>query len=232
MKRFLLLVLMSGCQFVLIFGCQFASASNPNLDEAEALLDAMRAKQSYMQAIEQFAPLIPPNTTSLQELYDHIYNEMARIYSEVYSATELQAMRKFFESPSGQAFLDKKPNPLQFMFGYQLTNEDETNLAEAEALLNVMRVRKTLGQVAGQSAIDSSIPNAVGSQDFNDNFYRGMVRAYAQVYTATELRQIREFFESPAGQAFLDKKPLLIEKYLEVYSEVMRNLRVDSMEKE
>jgi hypothetical protein len=108
----------------------------------------------------------------------------------------------------------------------QFANRDHTNLAEAEALLNVMRARQTLSQVAGQISVDSSAPNGAGTQDSYDNLYRGMVRAYARAYTAKELQEIKEFFESPAGQAFLDKKPLLTEKYLEVVQNILTEIRM------
>ena len=52
-----------------------------------------------------------------------------------------------------------------------------------------------------------------------------MIRAYAQTYALDELRQINDFFESPAGQLFLDKNLLLTAKYLNLIQRTLTNFR-------
>jgi hypothetical protein len=41
-------------------------------------------------------------------------------------------------------------------------------------------------------------------------------RIYAEVFTPDEVRGLIAFYKTPAGQAFLDKQPLLIQKTMEV----------------
>ena len=78
--------------------------------EAVALLEAMNAKARYKEAMAQLEKQMGINPESLpSDFGDRIFNEMARIYSEVYTAEELAAIKEFHLSPAGQAFLAKQP---------------------------------------------------------------------------------------------------------------------------
>ncbi len=213
------LALVSGFQIILLLGGQFASAQDTNFNDAEALLDAMRARESYAKTIEQFTRFLP-DTVSVQQWYDRIYNDMARIYSEVYTAEELQGIRSFYESPVGQAFLNKRPHGFQMFAGSPPTNTSEVKLEEAKVLFEVMRSREAMEQTNQRISRTLNVHFTPDSLDF---LYRRTIETYAGIFTLEELRGIRSFYESPAGQAFVDKRPLLIEKH----SEVMQNFQSD-----
>ena len=76
--------------------------------EAVALLEAMNARARYEEVVLQMQKQLGTGTVP-SDLMDRIFNEMARIYSEVYTADELAAIREFYLSPAGQAFLRKQP---------------------------------------------------------------------------------------------------------------------------
>ena len=78
--------------------------------EAVALLEAMNARARYEEVVLQMQKQLGTEAgTAPSDLMDRIFNEMARIYSEVYTADELAAIREFYLSPAGQAFLRKQP---------------------------------------------------------------------------------------------------------------------------
>lgn len=78
--------------------------------EAVALLEAMNARARYKEAMVQLEKQMGVKADSLpSDLGDRIFNEMARIYSEVYTVEELAAIKEFHLSPAGQAFLAKQP---------------------------------------------------------------------------------------------------------------------------
>jgi hypothetical protein len=77
--------------------------------EAVALLEAMNARARYKEAMDQLEKQMGVKADSLpSDLGDRIFDEMARVYSEVYTAEELAAIREFHLSPAGQAFLAKQ----------------------------------------------------------------------------------------------------------------------------
>ena len=81
--------------------------------EAVALFDAMNARARYEEAMSQIrrqpALAAKLDPTVENELMDRVFNEMVRIYSEVYTEEELVGIRAFFESPAGKAYLAKSP---------------------------------------------------------------------------------------------------------------------------
>jgi hypothetical protein len=80
--------------------------------EAVALLDAMNARARYEEAFDQLerqTGIELEADEARRALMNRIFDEMARIYAEVYTAEELAAIRAFFESAAGQAFLAKTP---------------------------------------------------------------------------------------------------------------------------
>ena len=78
--------------------------------EAVALLEAMNARARYKEAMLQMEKQMGVEAGSLpSDLMDRVFDEMARIYSEVYTAEELAAIREFYLSPPGRAFLEKQP---------------------------------------------------------------------------------------------------------------------------
>jgi hypothetical protein len=81
--------------------------------EAVALFEAMNARARYDEVISQIrrqpalgAQLDPALE---DELKNRVFSEMVRIYAEVYTEEELVAIRAFFESPAGKAYLAKSP---------------------------------------------------------------------------------------------------------------------------
>ena len=78
--------------------------------EAVALLEAMNARARYEEVVLQMQKQLGTEAGTVpSDLMDRIFNEMARIYSEVYTADELAAIREFYLNPAGQAFLRKQP---------------------------------------------------------------------------------------------------------------------------
>lgn len=55
----------------------------------------------------------------------------------------------------------------------------------------------------------------------------GMVKIYVDLFSEEELNGIIAFYESPAGDAFLKKMPQLMQKSMQMGSEVMGNLDVE-----
>jgi len=88
--------------------------------------------------------------------------------------------------------------------------------AEAVALLEAMNARARYEEVALQMQKQLGAEAGALPSDLLDRIFNEMARIYSEVYTADELAAIREFYLSPAGQAFLRKQPLLTEKYVEV----------------
>ena len=88
--------------------------------------------------------------------------------------------------------------------------------AEAVALLEAMNARARYEEVALQMQKQLGAEAGALPSDLMDRIFNEMARIYSEVYTADELAAIREFYLSPAGQAFLRKQPLLTEKYVEV----------------
>jgi hypothetical protein len=95
--------------FLTLFLWTSLSVASPALDEAKALLDAMNAKEQYKVVAIQAKEQLGLDTEQMLQFSGKIYEEMARIYSEVYTPEELEAIRHFYESSAGQAFLTKKP---------------------------------------------------------------------------------------------------------------------------
>jgi hypothetical protein len=89
-----------------------APASADSYSEAVALLEAMNARARYEEAFNQLEWQIGSGAEAdarRRALMNRIFDEMVRIYAEVYTAEELAAIRAFFESAAGQAFLAKTP---------------------------------------------------------------------------------------------------------------------------
>ena len=87
--------------------CSSTNAS-PILEESRAMLEAMNAKEQYkVVALEAQAQLGIP-ASELNRFSERIFEEMARIYSEVYTLEELKGIRVFYESKAGKAFISKK----------------------------------------------------------------------------------------------------------------------------
>ncbi|AFT95633.1 MAG: hypothetical protein Altm2KO_36060 [Alteromonas macleodii] len=95
--------------FLSLFLWTSLSVASPELDEAKALLHTMNAKEQYKVVAIQAKEQLDLNSEQMLQFSDKIYEEMARIYSEVYTQEELEAIRQFYESSAGQAFLNKKP---------------------------------------------------------------------------------------------------------------------------
>lgn len=69
---------------------------------------------------------------------------------------------------------------------------------------------------AKQAAIQKKIFDFITSEINWEKLKGPMARVYAETLTPEETKGVIEFFKSPAGQAFLDKQPILMKKAMEV----------------
>lgn len=128
---------------------------------------------------------------------------------------------------------------------------DPAKRANIEELLSLMKVDRTVEQMLPQvqrmmaQAMQSSIPTGIrDSQDKATDIgelqnrvfalmkekltYANMkpdyVRLYDETFSAGEIAGILAFYKTPAGQAYLDKLPLLSAKSVELAQRMMTSL--------
>ena len=63
-----------------------------------------------------------------------------------------------------------------------------------------------------------------------DNMKPEYARIYADVFTPEEIKSVTAFYKSPAGQAFLDKQPTLIQRTMEMTQKKIAGLMPRMME--
>ncbi len=131
---------------------------------------------------------------------------------------------------------------------------DPAKRPSIEELLSLMKVDRTIQQMLPQvqrmmaQAMESSLPGALRDsqdkakataelQDFQNRVFGLMkekltyanmkpdyVRLYDETFSASEIAGILAFYKTPAGQAYLEKLPLLSTKSVELAQRIMTNL--------
>ena len=118
---------------------------------------------------------------------------------------------------------------------------DPERLAEARAVLALMHVERQMDEVSGVMADAMAKQLSQGKSSFNqramqitlEETMRGvkdqvpglvdaMAGAYASQFTFAELRQMREFYQSPAGQHLLQAAPEVMKQVLPRMMEMSR----------
>lgn len=118
---------------------------------------------------------------------------------------------------------------------------------DVEELLTIMRVEKTMQDAMAQvkkimaqtiaaqpklSAEESTKTTAMQEKIFGlieqemswQNIKPAMVQIYGESLTPDEVKGITDFYKSPAGQAFLDKQPVIMEKTVAWQQKMMAGL--------
>ncbi len=109
---------------------------------------------------------------------------------------------------------------------------------DIEELLVVMRAQKLsesmMAQMKNAMARTAVGPEAAArmneawgfiSEEMKwDNMKPEYAKIYAEVFTPEEIKAVTGFYKSPAGQAFLDKQPALIQKTMEMTQKKIANL--------
>jgi len=121
--------------------------------------------------------------------------------------------------------------------------QDATPRPDVDELLTVMRIdkmlanmmepmKKMLGGMAQQQgmspeaaakakATQDKIFSTVTSEMSGTRMKTEMARIYAETFTPDEIKGITAFYKSPAGQAFLDKQPILMQKSMAMSQRLM-----------
>ena len=92
------------------------------------------------------------------------------------------------------------------------------------------QIKEMTGKIAKQYG--NSGPNSAASQRLTDAMEKlnwddvkgDYAKVYADVFTPDETQPITQFYKSPAGQAYLDKKPLLEQKVTAIIPGLMSTL--------
>jgi hypothetical protein len=118
---------------------------------------------------------------------------------------------------------------------------------DVEELLSVMRVEKTMQStmaqaekvmaqnIAAQTKLSAKDATEIAAmqekifalvdQEMSWQIIKPeMVRIYGESLTPDEVKGITAFYKSPAGQAFLDKQPLILQKTVEWQQKMMVSL--------
>lgn len=112
---------------------------------------------------------------------------------------------------------------LLFLLCYKSVFATE-NYNEAVAMLNAMQARASYKVAMEQFKEKLGISSEGFVEKYGNRIFHEMARIYSEVYSQKELSEIRKFYESKAGKAFLNKKPLLTEKYMEVLQKLILEL--------
>ncbi len=127
---------------------------------------------------------------------------------------------------------------LIFLFNINSYATDKgKSLKEAEALLNAMRAMDAYKQTVDRFSerfpeYSTALNNEAAKRRLFELIYKEMVQIYSEVYTDEELVGIRKFFQSNAGKAFLDKKPLLTKKYMDALGRILGKWKEELITKE
>jgi hypothetical protein len=135
---------------------------------------------------------------------------------------------------------------LLFSFRLLISAQDKTARPDIDELLTLTRVQKMsegaieqmknmMAGVAKQTNVSPDVAEKTkGMQDKMfalieselswDKMKVEYTRVYAEVFTPEEVKGLIAFYKTPAGQAFLDKQPLLMQKTMEMTQKRMMEM--------
>ena len=131
------------------------------------------------------------------------------------------------------------------LFTGAVAQENPTTLALAREVISIMKADQMFDNMAAQmkqmaSQVATPPPGATPEQmkqsaelqakimDLSMAAAKGMIakmdHLYAEVYNETELKAMKEFFSSAAGQSMLSKQPQVMGKIMPLVQEMQRDL--------
>jgi hypothetical protein len=137
-----------------------------------------------------------------------------------------------------------------FLFGLLISAQDKTARPDIDELLTLTRVQKMsegaieqmknmMAGVAKQTNVSPDVAQKTkGMQDKMfalieselswDKMKVEYTRVYAEVFTPEEVKGLIAFYKTPAGQAFLDKQPLLMQKTMEMTPKIQEMIKQEN----
>lgn len=167
--------------------------------------------------------------------WDNLKSQFVNLYADIFSAEELDALIKFYESPTGIKLIDKQPeiqqkiaeilrNPKPVLppkTGETAINTDATPPAALNAQIDPADQAKReelSGKLISDLKLGDRYMKTKGKEINWDQHKSQVANLYAEAFSAEELDTLVKFCESPSGKKFIDKQPEIQHKSMALIS--------------
>ena len=167
--------------------------------------------------------------------WGNLKNQFVNLYADIFSAEELDALIKFYESPTGRKLIDKQPEiqkkitellrnqkpVLPPKTGETAINADATPPAVLNAQVDPVDQAKReelSGKLISDLKIGDRYMKTKGKEINWDQHKNQVANLYADTFSAEELDTLVKFCESPSGKKFIDKQPEIQQKSIALIS--------------
>ena len=167
--------------------------------------------------------------------WDNLKSQFVNLYADIFSAEELDALIKFYESPTGGKLIDKQPeiqqkiteilrNPKPVLppkTGETAINTDATPPAALNAQVvpvDQAKREELSGKLISDLKLGDRYMKTKGKEINWDQHKNQVANLYAETFSAEELDTLVKFCESPSGKKFIDKQPEIQQKSMALIS--------------
>ena len=167
--------------------------------------------------------------------WDNLKSQFVNLYADIFSAEELDALIKFYESPTGGKLIDKQPEIQQKITellrnqkpvlppktGETAINTDATPPAALNAQVapaDQAKREELSGKLISDLKLGDRYMKTKGKEINWDQHKNQVANLYAETFSAEELDTLVKFCESPSGKKFIDKQPEIQQKSMALIS--------------
>ncbi|MEI8245260.1 MAG: DUF2059 domain-containing protein [Lentisphaerota bacterium] len=213
---------------------QAAPAVSPELAKRKELSEKLIADLKVGDRVT--ITLKKSKTVNKDVNWGNLKDQFVNLYADIFSAEELDALIKFYESPTGRKLIEKQPE-IQKKIAQLLRNQKtvlspktgetaiNTDATTPPATLNAQvdpvdqAKRKELsGKLISDLKIGDRYMKTKGKEINWDQHKNQVADLYADTFSAEELDALVKFCESPSGKKFIDKQPEIQQKSIELIS--------------